>query len=110
MDRRVQMEDLDTQLERQCFNLNLERWMVIYRDRILGSVGLTDEDGGTPLGADDLDELDAYMESQERSFAAQQENRVQEILHGKHTMSGAQTGPTDWRTSRENPLQWGPWQ
>ena len=104
------MEDLDAQLERECFNLNLDRWLLIYKDRMLGDLALSSDDEGTPLGADDLDELDRYMEEQERGYknqVAQQEQRFQDTLYGRHTMSGAQA-PADWRASPE--LDWSRWQ
>jgi hypothetical protein len=109
LNRRTQMEDLDVQLERECFNLNLERWMVIYKDRILGDLSLSGDDGEVPVTVDDIDEMDRYFEEQERLFklqAGQQEQRFQDTLTGRHTMSGAQA-PADWRATEG--LPWGRW-
>jgi hypothetical protein len=95
------MEDLDFQLERETFNLAYDRWLLLYKDRVLGQVFNPDEAGEIPLDIDDLSELDRYMEEQERAYqaAASREENLQKILHGKRTMSGAQA----------EPLQWGPW-
>lgn len=107
LERRTQMEDADIRLERQCFNLNFERWMLIYKDRLLGEVGMPNDEGEIPVTVDDLEEVDRYFEEQEALFkqqAAAQEQRFQNTLHGKHTMSGA---PMDWRASEG--LEWGRW-
>ena len=71
MDRRNQMEDRDAEMERQTFNLNPDRWVDLYRDQILGKLGLPNEEGEVPV-----------MERLER------DNRFQ--------MSGADT-PNDFR-------------
>lgn len=100
MRRRTEMEDLDVQLERECFNLAPERWTQVYRDRILGAIDAND--GGIPLTTDDLDELDSYMEERERAF--RQEQQLQQVLGTKRTMSGAQPS-----AQQAAPLSWGPW-
>lgn len=108
MNRRTQLEDMDFQLERECFNLNPEWWKVIYKDRVLGESGVDD---GIPLTADDLDDLDRYMEEQERKFRETQTatQQIDSQLFGTHRMSA---GESDWRESyrQAQPLDWGPWQ
>jgi hypothetical protein len=103
MQRRIKMEDLDLQLERQTFNLNYDRWVLIYKDRVLGGLGFANEGGDVELGVDDLGDLDRYMAEQEQNF--------QEILTGKHTMSGATApeAPIDWRSNNTEHLKWGAW-
>jgi hypothetical protein len=105
MRRRTEMEDLDVQLERECFNLAPDRWTQVYRDRILGTIDA--DDGGIPLTADDLDNLDRYMEEQERAF--KQELQLQQVLGTKRTMSGAQSSVDNRVTQQATPLSWGPW-
>jgi len=97
------MEDLDLELERQTYNLNYEQWVTIYKDRLLGEISAANEDGDTALGVDDLGDLDRYMAEQEQNF--------QDILTGKHTMSGADVpaAPIDWRSNNAEHLQWGAW-
>lgn len=121
MIRRTEMEDMDSFLERQCFNLNPEMWTKIYKDRILGQ--LDANDGGLPLTEADLDDLDAYMAQQEESWKRDnQEQAFQGVLSGKHTMSGASPAaakaPLVWgdveagsvTNQLGKPLRWGPWQ
>ena len=109
MNRRTQLEDMDFQLERQCFNLNPEWWKVIYKDRVLGESGVDD---GIPLTADDLGDLDRYMEEQERKFREAQASsptaQIDNKIFGTHRMNA---GEQDWRDSyrQAQPLDWGPW-
>jgi hypothetical protein len=109
MERRTEMEDADMHLERQTFNLNYDRWLLLYKDRVLA--GLVDESGEIPLGIDDLADLDRYMAEQEAAYLdeRQREEKFQNILTGTHTMSGASAAPApiDWRATQEE--QWGPW-
>lgn len=91
MEQRNRGEEMRAQLEHQTFNLNPERWALLYRDQMLGEMGIADENGELQLGADDLDDLDRYMDEQEARF--------QKVLNGKHTMSANQV----------EPLSWGPW-
>jgi len=107
MNRRTQLEDIDFQLERQCFNLNPEWWKVIYKDRVLGESGVDD---GIPLTENDLDDLDRYMEEQERKYreTQSQQQQIDTKIFGTHRMSA---GADDWRDSyrQAQPLDWGPW-
>lgn len=100
MVRRDKLEDLDMELERQTFNLAPDRWLLLYKDRMLGSAGDPDE---VDLEIDDLADLDRYMEEREREF--------QDALTGTHSMSGASAQePIDWLSANQaEHLQWGPW-
>ena len=102
MVRRQEMDDLDAELERQCFNLAPERWVQVYKDRI--EYEYEDESGETNIGIDDLDELDRFMAQQEQSY--REEQFLQQTLTGKHTMNGSQV-PSEWPT---DPGQWSAWQ
>lgn len=112
MNRRTQLEDMDFQLERQCFNLNPEWWKVIYKDRVVGPTGA---DEGIPLTENDLDELDRYMEEQERKYREAQERiqsqsqQVDSAVFGTHRMNA---GADNWSSpyNQAAPLEWGPWQ
>jgi hypothetical protein len=88
MDRRDRGEEVQAQLEQQCFNLAPERWAIIYREKMLGELG----EGEIPIGADDLDELDKFMEDQEARF--------QQALNARHTAS---------LNNQVEALSWGPW-
>jgi hypothetical protein len=112
MNRRTHLEDMDYQLERQCFNLNPEWWKVIYKDQVVGDTGASE---GIPLTEDDLDELDRYMEEQERKYREAQQaqqSTAQQIdakLFGTHRMNA---GDNDWRDTyrQASALDWGAWQ
>lgn len=108
MNRRTQLEDMDFQLERQCFNLNPDWWKVIYKDRVIGTSGA---DEGIPLTEDDLDDLDRYMEEQERKYREfqQAQSHIDNTIYGTQRMSA---GGDDWRDAYRQapPLDWGPWQ
>ena len=112
MTRRTELEDMDQFLERQCFNLNPEMWANVYKDRVLGQ--LDSNDGGLPLTEDDLDDLDAYMRQQEESWQREhaQNQHIDNVLSGKHTMSGSQS-PLVWSDiesgQQAQPSKWGPW-
>lgn len=122
MSRRTELEDMDSFLERQCFNLNPEMWTKVYKDRILGQ--LDANDGGLPLTEADLDDLDSYMAQQEESWKSQhsQDQAISQVLTGKHVMSGgspaAAKQPLVWgdiesgsvTNQQSQPLRWGPWQ
>lgn len=86
------------ELERQTLNLAPDRWIQLYKDRVLGNVADPEE---VNLEIDDLAELDRYMAKQEQAF--------QETLLGTHTMSGAQAPAVDWRADQADHLSWGPW-
>jgi hypothetical protein len=90
LSRRIQVEDKNSELEQQTFNLVPERWVELYRDRLLGELGLPDEDGEIQLQEDDLDELDKFM--------AKLESKA------KFSMTGAQT-IKDFQPQQE----WGSW-
>lgn len=96
LERRIKSEDIDSFLERQTLNLNYEQWARLYRDRIMGQLGVEDKDE-LPVTEDDLDALDAFMSQQEAEF--------NQILHGTHS-----TGPASRNVSGQaEPLQWGAW-
>ena len=64
MDRRTQLDDKASELEHQCFNLNPERWGVLYRDQMLpGLVGPNNE---PEIPVTDPRDLDAFYESLSR--------------------------------------------
>ena len=88
LSRRIQIEDKNAELEQQTFNLAPERWMELYRDQLLTSLGIANEEGEIPLTEDDLDELDRFM--------AQLESK------NRFSMNGSQT-PSDFRS------EWGNW-
>lgn len=88
MDRRTKVEDKNAELEQQTFNLFPERWADLYRDQLLGALGVANEEGEIPLSEDDLDSLDQFMARLERN--------------NNFSMSGADT-PDDFRT------EWGRW-
>lgn len=87
LSRRIQIEDVNAELEQQTFNLAPDRWVELYRDQMLGKLGIPNEDGEIPLTEDDLDDLDKFVERLEKN--------------GKFSMTGAQT--PDLRN------QWGNW-
>jgi hypothetical protein len=99
MRRRDQQEDLDNELERQTLNLNPEQWVKLYRDRVLAGIATPDGEGEVQLTEDDLDELDRFMEEQERAF--------RENLNGRHTM--AITTPDLHNLGAIPEDQWGAW-
>lgn len=88
----MKVEDVNAELEHQCFNLAPERWGLIYRDQLLGMAGQPNGEGEIPIGVDELDELDRYMD--------QEEDRFQRIINGRHTVSGS---------DQIEPLSWGAW-
>jgi len=99
MDRRTRTEDLQEELEMQTLNLAPERWVVLYKDKMLGITGTPNDDGEIQIGVDELDELDSYMDQQEQKF--------QEVISGKHSIRGRSgQGFSD----QAEPLQWGAWQ
>lgn len=102
LQRRIEMEDIDAQMERQTLNLNPEQWVRLYRDRVMRQLGVATEADEIPVTADDLDDLDAFMAQQEADFAA--------ALDGKHTTSAAPMG-NDLRSilGQAEPLSWGAW-
>ena len=63
MDRRQQMEDVESQLMQQTFNLFPERWTELYRDEIFGYAPQEDE---IPVTENDLDQMDAFLAQQEQ--------------------------------------------
>lgn len=88
-------------------NLNYDLWLQIYAKDVLGELALADGDE-VELTVDDLSDLDAFWEQQERS-ARDRESKFQQALGGTRTMSGAKA-PLDWRAMNQaEPLQWGPW-
>jgi hypothetical protein len=91
MVRREQLEDKESELERQTFNLYPQRWNELYRDQMLAEMGLPNEHGEIPLMEDDLDELDRFMEQLERQ--------------NKFSMSGSST-PKDYQVRSHD---WGNW-
>ena len=98
LDRRMTGEDLQSKLEQQTFNLAPDRWELIYKDKILGAIGLSGDDGEIQIGVDELDELDQYMDQQEQKF--------QEVLGGTHGLRG--DGLVDYREHADR-LVWGEW-
>lgn len=107
LERRIEMEDTDSILERQTLNLNPDMWVKLYKDRVYNELGVPVESGENEiqLTEDDLSELDRFMERQEAAF--------QRDLAGKHTVSAAAGAPSrDWRDvrSQAEPLSWGEWQ
>ena len=64
LDRRTQLRDRASELERQCFDLFPERWAELYRKDVLGSLS---EIGGDPSEAEipitDPSRLDDWFES-----------------------------------------------
>lgn len=88
MDRRDRIEDKNAELEQQTFNLMPERWVELYRDSLLGALGIANEEGEVPLTEDDLDDLDKFMERLEKN--------------NRFTMTGAETA-SDFRD------EWGVW-
>jgi hypothetical protein len=103
LSRRREMEDRDSMLELQTLNLNPDMWVKLYRDRVMGALGVPTGEDEVELTEDDMDDLDAFMDQQERDFVAP--------LLGRQSMSGAE-GPNDWRNrffkAQADPLQWGP--
>jgi len=72
MDRRTQLDDMQAELEHQCFNLFPERWGSLYREQMLPGVSSSD---GTPVSVSsasdeipvtDPADLDAWYENLER--------------------------------------------
>ncbi len=56
---------MNSVLEQQTFNLQPDRWTELYRDQLMASLGIANEEGEIPLTEDDLDELDRFMEKLE---------------------------------------------
>lgn len=104
LSRRIEMEDRDSMLEIQTLNLNPEMWVKLYRDRVMGALGMPEGEEELELTEDDLDGLDAFMDQQERDFMS--------ALGGTHSMTGADTSGNDFAAryakAQADPLQWGP--
>jgi hypothetical protein len=80
MDRRVNIQDRQTELELQTFNLFPERWETVYKDQFISS--LLGDDAQEEEPVTDLEMLDRwYQEMVEQG--------------GKQTISGADLGQ-DW--------------
>lgn len=90
LSRRVQLDDKNSELEQQTFNLAPDRWIDLYRDQVLGEMGIPNEDGDIPLSEGDLDDLDSFMAKLERN--------------AKFSMTGAQTA-ADFKPAQE----WSRW-
>lgn len=109
MVRRTETEDKESFLEHQCYNLNPDSWLALYKDKMLGQ--LDANDGGIPLTEDDMDDLDRYMEQQERAWV-KQEQKIQDTIGGKHVMTGSQAAanaPLVWGQGQPDGQVWGPW-
>jgi len=70
MDRRTQLDDMNAELEHQCFNLFPERWGALYREQMLpgvaGPKGVSVSSAADEIPVTDPDELDSWYENLER--------------------------------------------
>lgn len=101
LERRIKLEDTDSILERQTLNLNPDMWVRLYRNNVIGQLGVADEtaEPEIELTENDLDALDAFMDKQEEAF--------RKALSGTHTMTGA----SNFNPAKQaDPLAWSEWQ
>jgi len=93
MRRRDELEDRDKMLESLTLYLAPENWMKFFKDKVLGQWS---DPEGAPVT--DVAEMDQYFAEQERKW--KDDRRLQQVLNGTHTVSGASAVGQEW----------GPWQ